>query len=130
MSDLNEKVEEFLNTDDNTAEYDSTDIENNKLMAALSYLGILFLIPMLAAKDSKFARFHANQGIVLFITNVLNGVVLGTALRRLPLIGWAFGIASTIIGVILFVFAILGIINVVNGRAKELPLIGNISLLK
>jgi uncharacterized membrane protein len=130
MSDLNEKVEEFLNTDDNTAEYDSTDIENNKLMAALSYLGILFLIPMLAAKDSKFARFHANQGIVLFITNVLNGVILGTALRKLPLIGWAFGIASSIIGVILFVFAILGIINVVNGRAKELPLIGNISLLK
>ena len=45
-------------------------MESNKLMAAISYIWILFLVPLFAAKDDAFARFHANQGLVLFITNI------------------------------------------------------------
>ena len=46
---------------------DKKDIEENKTMAALSYFWVLFLIPMLLKRKSKFAQFHAKQGLVLFI---------------------------------------------------------------
>ena len=52
----------IFNTPDTTASYAAADVQNNKVMAVLSYIGILVLIPILAAKESPFARFHANQG--------------------------------------------------------------------
>lgn len=64
---------EFNNTTDTTAEFDSKDITDNKVMAVLAYIGILFLIPLLAAPNSRFARFHANQGLVLFLAEVVLG---------------------------------------------------------
>ena len=36
------------------------DVQNNKVFAILAYIGILVLVPIFAAKESKFARFHAN----------------------------------------------------------------------
>ena len=122
-------VEDLMNTPDTTAEFDQSDIDNNKVMGVLSYLGILVIIPLLAAKESKFARFHANQGLILVIVEILAAAVLG-ALSGIPLIGWIFSIASALIGIASLVLAIIGIVNVVNGKAKELPIIGGYKLLK
>ena len=102
-------------------------------MAALSYFGILVLIPILAAKDSKFARFHANQGlifliacIILAVANaILTSVIIGISWR----LYWLSNIISLIVGLVCLIFFIIGIINVVNGRAKELPVIGHYKLL-
>jgi len=52
-------------------EFDANDVEENKVFAALSYLGILVLIPLLVKKDSKFAMEHAKQGLVLFIIEIV-----------------------------------------------------------
>ncbi|MEI8042594.1 MAG: DUF4339 domain-containing protein [Verrucomicrobiota bacterium] len=41
---------------------DPADVDKNKIFAVLAYLGILFLVPLLAAKESRFARYHTNQG--------------------------------------------------------------------
>ena len=54
------------NTTDSTYEFDQKDIEQNKVMALLSYLGILVLVPLLGAKGSKYARFHTSQGTVSY----------------------------------------------------------------
>ena len=35
---------------------DPNDVQSNKVMAILAYFGILFLIPLLAAKESAYAR--------------------------------------------------------------------------
>lgn len=118
--DLSEKFNELNNTADTTSEYDAQDIENNKVMALLAY--IIFLIPLLAAKDSKFARFHTNQGLVLFLCALLSSVI-----AVIPLIGW---IIAPIAGVIITVLAIIGIINALGGKAKELPIIGKFKILK
>ena len=119
---VKEKFNEFNNTADTTSEYDPADIENNKVMAVLSYIWILFLVPLLAAKDSKFARFHANQGLVLFLAGIASGVV-----AVIPILGW---ILSVVCSIVLTVLMILGIINAATGKAKELPIIGKISLIK
>lgn len=118
--DLSEKFNEFNNTADTTSEYDAQDIENNKVMAVLAY--ILFFIPLLAAKDSKFARFHTNQGLVLFLGGIIASVV-----AVIPVIGW---IIAPIAGLVITVLAVIGIINAFNGKAKELPVIGKFKILK
>ena len=55
--------------------FNSEDVQSNKVMGILAYFGILFLIPLLAAKDSQYARFHTNQGIVLFIFSVALNII-------------------------------------------------------
>ena len=118
--DLSEKFNEFNNTADTTSEYDAQDIEKNKVMAVLAY--IIFLIPLLAAKDSKFARFHTNQGLVLFIGGILSSVI-----AAIPIIGW---IIAPIAGIIITILAVIGIVNALGGKAKELPIIGKFKILK
>lgn len=90
---------------------DQKDIEDNKVLTLLSYLGILCLIPLLAKKDSKFAQFHAKQGLV---------IAIGELLAWFPVFGW-------ILGVILFVFSIMGLVNVLSGKMEKLPVIGDLA---
>ncbi|MBQ6580006.1 MAG: DUF4870 domain-containing protein [Oscillospiraceae bacterium] len=101
-------------------------MEGNKLLAAISYIGILFLVPLLAAKDDAFARYHANQGLVLFIANIA-AAIAGFILGFIPVIGI---IVAWIIRIALFVLMILGIINALKGEMKPLPLIGGIEIIK
>ena len=114
-NDVNAKIQQLNNTADYTSQMDPADIEQNKVFAILSYFWILWLIPLLAAKESKFARFHANQGLVLFIASIICGIV--------PILGW-------LLSIVVLVFAIMGIVSAVQGQAKDLPLIGKIKLIK
>lgn len=98
------------------------DVEKNKVMAILAY--ILFFLPLLTAKDSPFAMYHANQGLVLFLFLVAVNVVGGI----IPVVGWF--VVLPIGCIMAIVFMIMGIINAANGQMKPLPLIGGISILK
>lgn len=101
---------------------DQNDVQSNKVMAILAYFGILFLIPLFAAKESPFARYHTNQGLVLFLF-----VVLCNILAWIPKVGLIVAYIGYLIG---FVFFIIGVINAAGGKMKPLPLIGNITLIK
>lgn len=137
---VEDKFTQFNNTADSTSEFDPKDIEQNKVMAILSYFGILVLIPILAAKESKFARFHSNQGAILCIAMfgwIIADTILTAILRAILWRGlglWSiYSLCGTILNLVYIVFsilAIIGIINAVNGRAKELPIIGKYRLLK
>ena len=129
MADLNDKFNELNNTPDTTSEYDQNDINNNKVMAVLAYLGILVLVPIFAAKESKFARFHANQGLVLAIAEIAASIIVNI-FDGIPLVGWVISVAGGLIGLACLVLAIIGIVNAAQGKAKELPLIGSIRILK
>lgn len=89
------------------------DNSNDKLFGILSYLGILWLVGLLAGK-TQFTKFHANQGFVLWLAGIILAVI--------PFLGWALEVAA-------LVFMIMGIVNVVNGEMKELPVIGKIHIL-
>lgn len=112
---------------DYTYMYDPMDIANNKVMAVLSYLGILCLIPLLANHDSRYARFHTAQGVNLLVINIIIGVVRGTT----GIFG-GFGLVTlccSLFSLATFIFMILGIVNAATGRAKELPVIGKLHIL-
>lgn len=104
------------------AEFTKEDINKNKGMAVLAY--IIFLIPLLAARESKFAKFHTNQGLLLFIA----GVALNIISQIMP--AMIYLILVPLANLAIFVLAILGIINAAKGEAKPLPLIGGIVILK
>lgn len=106
---------------------------NDKVYGILSYIGILVLVPLLAGK-TQFARYHANQGLVLFIADIILGVMIGITvgvLSLLGVIGVVLGsIVSGVFGLCIFVLVIMGIINAANGEMKPLPVIGGITLIK
>lgn len=98
------------------------DAQQNKVMGILAYLGILFVVPLIAAKESRFAMYHANQGLVLFLFGMATGLV-----ALIPFLGWIVGFAGWAVSVVLM---IMGIINAANGQMKPLPLIGKYDLIR
>lgn len=95
---------------------DPKDVEENKLWGILAY--ILFFLPLLFAKDSKFAMYHAKQGLILFIFALLVNVI-GSIV---PIVGWF--IVLPLGNIVIIIFAVIGIINAAKGETKELPWIG------
>lgn len=89
---------------------------DNKLMGILSYIGVLCLIPLLTKKDDEFVFFHAKQGLVLFIAEVITAFV-----AAIPFIGWVIAPLASLLWIIL---SIVGIINVLGDKTKELPVLG------
>jgi Predicted membrane protein len=138
--DFSTKLGKLNETTDSTNDFDKVDIEQNKVMAILSYFGLLVLVPILAAKNSPFTRFHANQGLILcivmfawmiadWILTVLFRAILWNGLGSWSL----YSLSSTLLNLVYIVFtilAVIGIINALNGKAKELPVIGKYKILK
>ena len=117
-TDFSEDLKKLADTPDTTANYDPRDIADNKLMAILCYLGILWLIPFLAAKESPFVKYHLTQGLLVLILGIIVAII-----SWIPVVGW-------LCGVVVFALAVIGIVNVVNGKAQELPVIGKYTLMK
>ena len=92
------------------------EVETAKGTAWLSYLGILWLIPLLTMKDNAFAKFHVKQGIMLTILWVASSV-----LAAIPIIGW---IADLVIWVFAVIMMIMGIVNSLNGKYWTMPIVG------
>lgn len=109
-----------MNENNVETQYELEDIEKNKIMAGLAY--IIFFLPLIAAPNSKFARFHANQGLLLFILSVGGNLVL----NFIPFIG---GILNLIFSIFVFVLAIIGFMNGFGGKVQELPIIGNLRII-
>lgn len=105
---------------------DPADVDKNKVFAVLAYLGILFLVPLLAAKESRFARYHTNQGVVLFLTAIVCGVGGGI----LSFIPFMVCLVWPAVWIFILVLMILGIINAAGGHCKPLPVIGQFKLIK
>lgn len=101
---------------------DQGDIEKNKGMAVLSYIGILCLIPLLAAKESKFAQFHAKQGLVLFLFWVVLGI-----LYAVPGINVIMFFVGWILWLLLAILAIMGIVYTLQGKFWKMPVFGGLA---
>ena len=114
-------------------EVDAEDAEKNKIFGILAYLWILFLVPMLAAPNSPFAKYHANQGLVLFLSWFAIGIlqfVIGIILAMLPSFLGFLGAVFGLLYLAPLALLIYGIINAAAGKCVPLPVIGGIKLLK
>jgi Predicted membrane protein len=96
------------------------DVEDNKIMGVLAY--IIFIVPLLVAKESPFARFHTNQGFLVFLLYFACGVI-----AIIPFIGWVIALVGWFFGLACI---IMGIINALGGQKKPLPIIGKYEIIK
>lgn len=103
-------------------------------LAVLAYLGILIIVPMVTTPKSTYMRFHNRQGlcvITLYVINIALSILSGILAAFLPynvrgfitgpigLVTWALGVFTTIC-------TIIGIVNAVQKKQKELPVIGKL----
>ena len=112
-----------------------SDAQQNKVMGILAYLSWLVIVPWIAAKESPFARYHTNQGLVLAIVEIawwIRSAILTAIATAAYSLGFlaVIGVISWILGIVFLVFSILGIVNAAKGEMKPLPIIGGIKILK
>lgn len=88
------------------------DIEENRVLAAVSYLWIVSVIVLIVKKDSKFAVWHAKQGLIMFIASII--------LSFIPFVGW-------ILNLVILVFVIVGLVKALDRQWYKVPLIGDLA---
>lgn len=86
------------------------DAKTHRATAALSYVLLLFIVPM-SKKDSAFCQFHAKQGIALFVA-----WIVVSFFAWIPFVGWAAWLSLLVVNV-------LAIVKTLNGEMWELPLL-------
>lgn len=90
-------------------EQEKNDIQDNKVTAALSYISILFIVPLFLKRGSKFCQFHGKQGLIVFIMELLGFV---------PVIGWMLFVLALLL-------SIVGVLRTLDGKYWKLPVLGN-----
>lgn len=118
--------------------------QNGKAMAILAYFGILVLIPWLAAKEDRYAQYHAKQGALLcllsicysivtaIINSIMSAIFKPTLVYYIPVphpVASAVATVLSIASLFFFVLAIIGIVNAAQGKSKPLPIIGGFTFL-
>lgn len=112
--------------------YSEKDINDGKPLAAVGYVPICcvptFLVPMMMAKENAYAQYHARQGAVFYIVAIAGGIAVAILQTIMGFIGHGLGCIGNIVGLgyggVMLVVMVLGIINALQGQAKELPVIG------
>lgn len=116
QAEREKQAESYVNRSSSTASYsgDNSVGEGNKALAALSYLSILFALPYVFTPNDQYARFHAKQGLKLFVFGILADILGGIT---------GFGWVVTLLRLYMIY---KGMSNALNGKKEPLPYIGNI----
>ena len=113
---------------------EEADVFDNKIFAMCAYLNILILIPIFAAKGSKYAAYHINQGLLLILYYLVVAILLGIITVIFVSISWRIYSITVVLWMLYWlggvVLIILGVVNAASGKRKPLPVVGGITLLK
>lgn len=99
-------------------EFDPADVEANKVAAGLAY--ILFFLPLIMAPNSQYAKFNANQALLIVIGYFAAGII-----NIIPIIG---NLISALSLAALGIFNIMGLVYGFTGKTKPLPFFDKINL--
>lgn len=91
---------------------DKADIEQNKDIAAFSYLWIMSVFVYFLKRKSPFVRFHAKQAMVLFVLSIVVMLV--------PVI-------NKILALCVLALMVLGFVHAAQGQWKDIPIVGPMS---
>lgn len=137
---IEEKILILLETTDHTEEFSLNEIESGKALSIVSYL--IPIVPFILSKKNNYIHFHTINGmnllfaylIFLIIKRTLSYIfgtpcdlVSGIKCIILPI---SLRITFALINMILSLIVLLGLLNVCNNKAKELPLINKIKFFK
>lgn len=97
---------------------------NRNVMIVLSYLWILFLIPLITEKNDPEVQWHAKHGLVLFLAEIIAHIaifVLRMALNRIGFLGCVLGLLGTVVWLGFLVIRILCILKGLKGERLLIP---------
>ena len=112
--------------------FSNDEIKNGKTMAIFSY--IFPLVPYILEKNNKWVRFHAIQGMNLLIFSLISSIFI-TFLTNILCSMYSYlwtimGILSTALYILILLLCLMGIISVINGNAKKLPIVSKFRIFK
>lgn len=110
-----------------------SEFNRERFFSAISYVGFLWIVPLLRNKNSTLTMFHINQGICLLIAEIIYGMlylILKTLLLEISI--WLYPIIAVagVAGILFIIFSGIGIISAIKGKKRELPIIGGLRVLK
>ena len=106
-------------SDDMQKGKEAQEVREGKFFAVISYISFLCIISLLLKKDNKFAIYHAKQGLVLFVFEVVAFII-----SVIPVLGF---IISTL-GLIVFTpVSLWGILQSSMGHYTRIPVISKIA---
>lgn len=110
-------IKEMVDQDINPKERDNViDVDEQRIMAALSYVGFLVLVPLFVSRDNKYVYWHAKQGLVLLI-----GLIVAVIATQ-----WISAVGNILFLVLLLV-DVAALSQALLGRSWKIPVIGNIA---
>ena len=140
---VKEFIDKLKDTKDYSHMYDINNMKKNKILCILASLGITFWVPLVVKKGCASARFYANQGLLIFIIEVIcgiinyiySGVIIGGAVKSadtgLYVHGYILVFLFTAIFFAVPVFLVVTAIQNINaGKVKDIPLVGKLRLLR
>jgi uncharacterized membrane protein len=101
----------------------------NKVISAICYfvsttpIILVAVLLIINFNNSDYVKFHANQGLILFVTSFIIMFFINVILD-LPFM------FNTVLYVIAMAIIFWGIVNSFMGRTKEIPIIGKIDFIK
>ncbi len=137
---MKEKNNFFKSIQDDTSVFSKEETENGKVMGIISYL--VPFVPYFTEKNNKFVRYHSKQGmnlmIVYFMYLFLQIVTSFIKVRRTIYYGrveywitpWWIDVPLKIILFCILALVAWGIIDVCRGRARKLPVLDKINIIK
>ena len=92
--------------------------DEGRLAAVMSYIPFLCFIPLLNMKHNEEARFHARQGVMLFLVELLAFLFLFDRVANF---------VFTAILIVAVAFSIAGIYFALQGKNYRLPIVGDLA---
>ena len=110
---------------------DPFDVKENKYLCILCYIGVFFIIPLIAKPNSRYVKYHSNQGLILFLFEIATSIVTSFlsvvfGIIHLGLIAWTVGMVFSVVSLLLIIY---GILSTCSGYIRPLPVIGDILVL-
>ena len=91
----------------------------SRMMALMSYLGVLVFVPLAMNRDDEYVYFHARQGLIIWIAGILAIFML-----YLPGLG---KLLFSFLAMMVVIFSLLGLISVLLRKAWKLPIVYGLS---
>jgi uncharacterized membrane protein len=105
------------------------EIESGRLLAAVAYLPALCFVGLLSAPDNRFVGFHARQGFLLFLVEVVAWIAVAIyegSIGRIPVLGFLVGaVIRFVLGLGFLVVTVYGVIKGASGEMARIPGLGD-----
>lgn len=108
-------------SEDLAIRFDKETNDQARVSSAVGYL--FFFVPIIMHPESKFARYHCNQGLILAIMMYLGTLMIAAIPKAGPFLAIPW---------LLFCFGcmIRGIILALQGKAKRIPFFGKLVIVE